>query len=175
MRAQAYFGDGVFRRYHAASNPLRFIDPNGLDYILVHGYAVYYYGTNGNMLAEAPIVSGYPNVFDPTAQMRGPTPSGNFTIEQPASPGNYSPAFCSGGTCFFIPLVPQFATPNDRCMLPGTAPKASGRCGLHPTPGLATAGCVGFPFASDAIRFRDLINNYKPAPHNPLWVIVTPY
>jgi len=171
-------GDTNFFAY-VQNNPVNRIDPFGLDYIIVTGGSTgtaTYYDSIGNPVLEMPFRSGWgPNRNDPTANSQGRTPPGNYTIEQspttvPSSQSNQA-SFCDrSGNCWWDPYVPQFSTPNNRCM--PASEGGTGRCGLHPdgrAPG--TAGCTGLS-ARNTNPFRQLIRDFGPSPSNPLQVIV---
>lgn len=151
------------------SNPLIFSDPEGLDAIVVRNSTATYYGPKNEVMLSIPIVSGLPKVRDPKEVGRGPTPPGVYTIEQlPAA--QKDKLFCVGKECWYVPYVPQFTTPNKRCLpepLGGT-----GTCGIHPANYGQTAGCTGIPSAKDAAKMRELIRKFKPSPKNPLPVLV---
>lgn len=182
-------GGGLNTYGYAEVNPLRLIDPFGLAGTiiiqptgierspvsgnLVQTGVVNFSDPNGNVISF-PYRSGAPRPdregLDPTRPNVGPTPPGEYRIEQPPVSAPSGSAFCdTSGNCWFVAYAPQFETPNDRCPI-----NPPGRCGLHPEGGaFGTLGCTGITI-SDTQRILDAIRNANPTPADPITVIVQP-
>ena len=152
------------------------MDPYGLDVININNR----YGTTsyvddfGHTVVTVLHRSGVGGITDPNVEGGGPTPSGSYRIEQtPVSIPNThtNRAFChTSGNCWWLPYIPYFETPNNRCM-----PQSQGgtrRCGMHPDGNIpGTQGCTGLTSENTSLM-RQLIEQYEPSSSNPLPVIV---
>lgn len=173
------FAGGDINLYnYAGENPINYIDPNGLDYILVNNYGRRIVWVKDNGLSKVWEMRTGTKKYTDERYFGGPTPRGIYHIEQSpvtVSQTLFDGAFCDGSNnCWWVPYVQQFEVPNKRCL--SKQDGGSGRCGMHPDgpsdgsrPG--TLGCTGI-VGKDTTDLRDMITDYGPTPENPLRVVV---
>ena len=90
---------------YVGGNPLRYVDPFGLDAIIVHNGTLQYYDNNGNSVGTYPYTTGRPGVTDPTISGQGPIPLGTYTADpQPISEGGFLRNFLGDWGKYRVPL-----------------------------------------------------------------------
>jgi hypothetical protein len=62
-------------------NPIKYIDPLGLDTLVTDGKTVNHYNDAGTKIGSYPYTSGETGVTDPSIPWKGPIPPGTYTLD----------------------------------------------------------------------------------------------
>jgi RHS repeat-associated protein len=135
---------GLNSYLYASGNPLRWMDPFGLDTLVADHGALRHYSDAGEVLGYYRYTSGTDGVTDPSVPWKGPIPPGTYTFD----PGDISP------TNFIRNRLPPdwgrfrvTLTPD-----PSTNTLGRSRFFLHGGDKLGSAGCIDIG-SSDSVLF----------------------
>jgi RHS repeat-associated protein len=135
---------------YANANPLRYIDPTGLDAIIGHNGVLTYYNNVGTIVGTYPYTTGRPGVTDPSVSGQGPIPLGTYIADpKQISEGGWLRNLLGDWGRFRVPLTPNLGT------------ETFGRGGffLHGGEVPGSAGCVDV-----GKRDTDIFGHLKNAP-----------
>jgi RHS repeat-associated protein len=153
-------GGGINTYAYVGGNPLRHVDPFGLDDFYFNGTTLTQFNRSGNLVGTWGADSG--------PWGNGAAPEGNYVVSSPISVSsmtnrnNYESYCDPSENCWFAPLTPTF--PTTRSGL-----------GVHPDGGVpGTAGCIGVTNTDTTSLENALQNNpdstvhvYYPTPQMP--------
>ena len=136
------------------NNPLKYIDPFGLDSLVADHGTLTHYDNNGNAVGSYPYTSGRDGVTDPSVRNQGPIPPGNYSLD----PGTIS----EGG--FLRNLLGdwgQYRAP----LTPNSSTDTYGHDGffLHGGKNPGSAGCIDIG-SGDKDLFPKLMGHDGPVP-----------
>jgi RHS repeat-associated protein len=148
-------GGGWSRFAYVEGNPLSYVDPMGLDAIIVRNGRVEYFNSQGELVGNYAYTSGVPECgCDSTTPNKGPIPAGAYTADpRQISEGGFLRSLLGDWGRFRVPLKP------------GSNTQTFGRDGffLHGGKKPGSAGCIDVG-DSDIDLFRHLKNAPGPVP-----------
>lgn len=145
---------GVNLYTYVHNNPLKYIDPFGLDSLVANNGTLTHYNDSGNVVGTYPYTTGKDGVTDPSVPWQGPIPPGNYSLDpSQISEGGFLRNLLGDWGKYRVPLTPDSST------------NTYGRDGffLHGGKKPGSAGCIDVG-SGDKTLFPNLMGHDGPIP-----------